>query len=583
MSHAGRAEQYARNVVSGGVAACRYVALACQRHLGDLKAQEQQDFPFEFNTSAANRICRFIELLPHVKGQWAERGEQLRLEPWQCFMVAVPFGWRWKATGLRRYRIAYIEVPRKNAKSTISAAVGLYMFARDGEHGAEVYSGAGTEKQANEVFGPARLMAKSTPELLEAFGIGVGAKNLSTLSNNSKFEPIIGKPGDGASPSCSITDEYHEHATSEQLDTMLTGMGAREQPLAWVITTAGNSIEGPCYDLRSDVVKMLEGSVDNPELFGLIYTIDEGDAWDSVEALRKANPNAGVSTREQYLLSQLRDAIHNPRKQSTYKTKHLNVWVTASSPYFNLEKWKRLADPGLCVEQFAGEPCWVGLDLASKLDLTAYVRLFVREQPGSCSRCRGTGRLADEPCPRCDGAGEAAEEHYYPFLKSYLPEERLGPAESAHYRGWAAGGWLSATAGNMTDYDEVEEDIVADAERCPVAELGFDPYNAAQLITHLVNHGIECVEVPQTVPHLSEPMKWVQALIEDGRFHHDGNPVLTWGISNVTAKEDRNQNVFPRKEKPENKIDPCVALIIAVGRAMSCTAKPEPSIFAIGS
>lgn len=543
LTYAERATQYARDVCAGRVLACTLIQQACLRHLNDLKASKTKAFPHRFDDAACNKICGFLELLPHVKGEWARTHQTIALEDWQCFAYGVPFGWLHKKTGKRRFRRAYIEIPRKNAKSTGSAGVGLYMFCADGEPGAEVYSGAGSEKQAWEVFGPARLMAKNTPALRSAYGISVGAKNLHILSNASKFEPIIGKPGDGASPSMAIIDEYHEHLTEDQYDTMQTGMGARRQPMLWAITTAGSSIEGPCYALRSEAVAMLNGTVPNDELFALIYSVDEDVDWTSETALRMANPNMGVSVDASYLLQQQKDAINNPRKQATFKTKHLNVWVTASAPYFNLEKWNRLKDATLTVESFKGEPCWMALDLASKLDLCADMRVFRREIEGAM--------------------------HYYAFGRFYLPETQVDDPAKKHYAGWANQGHLIVTPGNITDYDEIEARIAQDTEDFRIVQLGYDPYNATMIATHFGDKGIPMMEVPQTVKHLSDPMKWVQALIEDGRLHHDGNPVFAWGISNVTAQEDRNGNVFPQKEHADKKIDPAVALIMAIGFAQA--------------
>jgi phage terminase large subunit-like protein len=560
MTYAERAKAYAQAVKSGRVSACRWVRLACIRHLEDLKASRRKVYPYRFDADAANKVCGFVELMPHVKGRWAAQHERFRLEDWQCFMIAVPFGWVQKADGKRRYRRVYVEVPRKNGKSVVTAALGLYMFAADGEHGAEVYSGAGSEKQAWEVFSPAKLMAKGTPDFTSAFGVDVNAKNLSIVATASKFEPIIGKPGDGASPSFSITDEYHEHATDEQYDTMVTGMGAREQPMAWVITTAGADTAGPCYSLRAEVLTVLEGKVENDQLFGIVYGIDEGDDWTSPAILRKANPNFGVSVFEDYLIAQQRDAINEPRKQSTFKTKHLNVWVTAAAPYFNAEKWNRLADPSLNRDDFVGCDCWLGLDLASKLDLTAAVTVYAR-------------------------TGDDGVRHYYPFLRAYLPEVRVEAPENRHYAGWATAGHLITTPGDITDYGYIEADIRQDAERSPISQAGVDPYNATYLITRLQDFlgGERVIEVPMTALNLSEPMKEIQAMIEAGRIHHDGNPVFSWAIGNVTAQEDRNANVFPRKERPENKIDPAVALILAMGRAMKDDTPGDPQVLLISN
>ncbi|EMD5079239.1 terminase large subunit, partial [Salmonella enterica subsp. enterica serovar Derby] len=285
-------------------------------------------------------------------------------------------------TRLRRFREVYTEIPRKNGKSAISAGVALYCFACDNEFGAEVYSGATTEKQAWEVFRPARLMCKRTPMLTEAFGIEVNASNMNRPEDGARFEPLIGNPGDGSSPHCAVVDEYHEHATDALYTTMLTGMGARRQPLMWAITTAGYNIEGPCYDKRREVIEMLNGSVPNDELFGIIYTVDEGDDWTDPQVLEKANPNIGVSVYREFLLSQQQRAKNNARLANVFKTKHLNIWVSARSAYFNLVSWQSCEDKSLTLEQFEGQPCILAFDLARKLDMNSMARLYTREIDG---------------------------------------------------------------------------------------------------------------------------------------------------------------------------------------------------------
>lgn len=549
------AKSYAEDVVSGRQLACKYVRLVCQRYLDDLKRQGENDFRYRLDTVKAAKVCRFMELMPHIKGRWAQQKQLLHLEPWQCFINVNVFGWVSKETGFRRYRRVYVEVPRKNSKSTMTAAVANYMLAEDGEHGAEVYSGATTEKQAWEVFGPARLMAQKTPKLVEHYGIEIGAKNLNIRETASKFEPIVGKPGDGASPSFSITDEYHEHPTSEQYDTMVTGMGAREQPIAWVITTAGSNTAGPCYALRTQATDSIEGKIDHDELFSIIYTIDEDTDWTSEEALRMANPNMGVSVFAEFLRTEQQRAIKSPREQATFKTKHLDVWVTASSPYFNSESWNRLGDPDLTESAFIGEPCAYGLDLASRKDIAGYVKLFQRL--------------------------ENNKPHYYVFGSFYIPEKLIEEPEYRHYAGWVEQGYLKTTPGDSTDFDYIESDVKADGERFPVLRIGLDPWNARQLAGHLSDHfgRDKVLEVPQNVANLSFPMKEVQAAIDDGRIHHTGNPAFNWMIGNVTAQEDRNGNVYPRKESPERKIDAALMLIIAMNPAVGTFEVTEPAIY----
>lgn len=542
MTYAERATEYAQAVMAGEVLAGRYVRLACERHLADLA---DEGGPYRFDHKLVDRICKFIELLPHVKGKWAQDHSTIRLEDWQCFMVGVPFGWVKKSDGMRRFRRVYCEVPRKNAKSTISAAVGLYALVGDKEPGAEVYCGAGSEKQAWEVFRPARQMASRTTGLVQATGMEVNAKTLAVPTTGSRFEPVIGKPGDGASPHLAIVDEYHEHADEQQYDTFMTGMGAREQPLLWTITTAGSDTAGPCYALRQEVVEVLEGKVYNPELFGIVYTLDEGDDWRTEDALRKANPNYGVSVGGEYLLGQQRDALNNPRKQSTFLTKHLNVWVGAASPYFNSEKWRQLGDKTLRMSDFVGDPCYIGVDLAAKVDIAAVVALFRRD---------------------IDGV-----DHYYAFPHFYVPEATV--EQNRAYAGWSHEGYMTTTPGNITNFGQIEDDLAAWCEQHNVVHAAFDQWNSMQMSVSLAERtGIECVDIPMSTKHISDPMKWVQALIEDGRLHHDANPVMAWMVGNVTAQEDRNDNVFPRKERRENKIDGVVALIMAMERGFQSEA-----------
>lgn len=539
--HVEAANSYARAVAAGRISAGKRVRQACQRHLDDLGKKRWR---YTFDEARAEKACRFIELLPHTKGKWARSRELIRLEPWQCFFVCSVFGWVDRLTWLRRFRRALLLVPRKNGKSLLAAGIGLYMFCADGEHGAEVYSGATSEKQAWEVFRPARLMLLGSPDLKEATGAEAGAKTLFNLGDGSRFEPVIGKPGDGASPSCAIVDEYHEHSSDELYDTMLTGMGAREQPLMLVTTTAGADISGPCYALQQDAERVLDGLVEDDELFGLIYGIDEGDDWTTEAVLRKANPNFGISVTAEYLIAQQREAVRSARKQATFKIKHLDVWVTARNPYFNLEAWMRLADPALKEGDFADADLFGCLDLSSKKDLTAKVKLY-RRMVGSVV-------------------------HWYVFPRFWLPEAQTDGEDRAHYAGWAKDGHLELTDGNVIDYGAIRGDIQDDQAAHPYAALGYDPWGAAQLAQQLQDEdGIVVAEVKQNTSVLSEPMKWVDACIEAGTIHHDGNPVMTWCISNVTAKEDANENVFPRKERPENKIDGAVALIGAMAVAMS--------------
>lgn len=550
--YAAIATQYARDIVEARVPACKWVRLACQRHLRDLGRAAAGDFAYVFNPELvdikgktyrpAQRVCGFAELMPHIKGDWAARGQLIRLEPWQVFVLASMYGWVHRETGKRRFQKCDLFVPRKNAKSTIAAVVGLYALAFDGEHGAEVYSGATSRDQAHEVFRPARLMAQANAEYRARFGVLANVSNLAVLDTNSKFEPLIGKPGDGASPSCAIVDEYHEHATSELYDTMWTGMGARSQPLLLVITTAGSNIGGPCFTHQVELQKVLDGAVVDERRFGIIYTIDKEDDWTDPSTLFKANPNLGVSIDAEKLLADQAEAVRDPRKQAVFKTKHLNVWVNAASPWLNLEQLARAGDVALQREHFAGDTGWVGLDLASKQDIATAAWVFRREIEGQW--------------------------HYYLCTRNWLPAAAVQKPENEHYRAWVEQGALVQTPGNMINLRQIQEEVEASSEQHLIAEIAMDPWGSREIAPNLQEGGFTVVDVQQTTRNLSEPMKVIAALIDDGRFHHDGNPATVWMFSNVEVFEDRNGNIFPRKSSPEKKIDAAVATIVAMSRAI---------------
>jgi len=541
------ATQYARDAVDGKILACKWHRLACNRHLDNL-ARAEAGWLYTFNPELidangktyrpAQRICQFAELMPHIKGDWAQRGEHIRLRDWQIFVLASIFGWIVIATGKRRFRIADLFVPRKNAKSTKGAVIGLFGLAADGEFGAEIYSGATSRDQAYEVFRPALLMARTSGEFRSTYGVVTSASNLAVPDTNSKFEPVIGKPGDGASPSIAIVDEFHEHDTDDLYETMHTGQGARSQPLMVMITTAGSNIGGPCYQHQMQLQKILEGTEENERRFGIIFTIDAEDDWTSEEALRKANPNYDVSVSAEFLLAAQQDALVDPRKQSTFKTKHLNVWVASASPWINLENLQKCGDAPP-IEEFVGETAYAGL---SKVDIASRILEFSRTIDG--------------------------EKHYYAYSRNYLPEAAVQKPENGHYRGWEAQGHLISTQGNMISLRQIEEELLEDAERFVVAEIAMDSWGSREMAPNLQEAGHAVIDIPMGVKYLSEPMKDIAALIDAGRFHHDGNPVFVWAMSNVEVAPDRNENIYPRKNSAEKKIDPAVATILAHSRSM---------------
>ncbi len=555
LDYAEIARRYAEAVVAGDIPACKWVQLACQRQLDDLVRFKGKTSPCRFNPvlkdklgksfRPADRVCAFIECLPHVKGPLA--GQPIHLEPWQVFILTTVFGWV-KPDGKRRFRRSYIEVPRGNAKSTLSSAVGLYMLAADGEGGAEVYSLATTRDQARIVFGDAQTMARKSPGFRSRFGVAVGAHNMHVLASGSKFEALSaeGSTLDGLNIHFGCVDELHAHKTRTVYDVVETGTGKRDNSLLWVITTAGSNRAGICYESRTFVTKLLEGVFGDDSQFGIIYGLDDTDDWTTEAALIKANPNWGISVRSEVLLPLQAKAMQMPSAINNFKTKHLNEWVNADTAWMDMRSWEACADPTLNEDEFIGEECYVALDLASKVDIAAKAKLFRR-----------------------DGK-------FYAFLSYYLPESAADDGRNSQYSGWARQGLLTLTPGNVTDFDQIEAELIADASQFQIVEVPFDPFQATQLSSHMLAEGLPMVEMRPTVLNFSEPMKQLEALVLQKRLVHNGDPILSWMISNVVCHRDQKDNIYPRKEREENKIDGVVALIMALGRQMTPSNDQTP-------
>ncbi len=548
-SYVDTARLYARQVAAGEIAACHWVQRACQRQLDDLSRFKGRASPYRFNPKLkdklgrsfypADNLCAFIERLPHVKGPLA--GQTIALEPWQTFILTTVFGWI-KPDGKRRFRRSYIEVPRGNAKSTLSSAVGLYMLAADREGGAEIYSLATTRDQARIVFGDAQAMARASAGFRQRFGVSVGAHNLHVLNTGAKFEALSaeGSTLDGLNIHFGCVDELHAHKTRTVYDVVETGIGKRDNSLLWVITTAGSNRAGICYEVRTYNTKVLDGHLADESQFGIIYGLDDGDDWTSEQALRKANPNWAVSVRPEVVAGLQYKALQMPAATNNFKTKHLNDWVNADTAWMDMRAWERCKCETLRWEDFEGEPCYIGLDLATKTDIAALVAVFPRPE----------GRFAV-------------------LGRFYLPEDSVYEGRNSQYSGWAQSQRLVATSGAVTDFDVIEADLLDLQSRFNVRQVAFDPWQATQLASHMLERGLPMVEMRATVSNFSEPMKMLEALVLKGALEHDGDPVLGWMMSNVVAHLDAKENIYPRKERAENKIDGVVALIMALGRALS--------------
>ncbi len=550
MNYSERALRYAEQVVAGGIPACRFHRLACERQMHDIE-RAKTGWLYRYDADAANRVCQFIELLPHIKGEWArpkliDGGMQypkIRLEDWQCFILCTVFGWMGVENNRRRFTRVYEEVPRKNAKSTKVAGVGLYMFAADGEPGAECYSVATTGEQARIVWGDAARMTEREPEFRALFGAEVHAHDITILETASIFRPLNaeGSTLDGLNVHFAAVDEFHAHKRRALYDVIDSATGARSQPLIWMVTTAGSDRSGICYEQRAHLVKILDRVVEDETFFGIIFSADDEDDWTDPKTWAKANPNYGVSVLPDDMEAACRKAMSMPSAVNNFLTKRLNVWVNADSSWMDMRAWDACKQPTLSLDDVRHLPCWIALDLASKVDIAAKIKLFV----------------------------DFNVDRYYVFADYYLPERAVEDSANSQYQGWQRSNLLHVTPGEIIDFDAIEQDILDDCGQFNVCEVPYDPFQATQLATHMLDNNVPMIEMKPTVLNFSEPMKQLEALVLSKKLIHDGNPITTWMISNVVAHLDRKDNIYPRKERPENKIDGVVSLIMALGRVMA--------------
>jgi phage terminase large subunit-like protein len=524
-----RADRYINGVLDGTILAPKLIILACERHRRDLERTD-----IYYDKEEANRQVWNMELLTHAKGRW--QGQKIHLEDHQCFLMCSVFGWMKTATKTRRFRYVYSQKPRKNGKTLEAILMALIMLGPDGEPGAEVYLGAQSEESAKKIlYAPTKYIVDNNEGFRTRYGIETAQSSIVIPANFSTLQAVIKKPGDGFSPSFACCDEFHEAQTDEQWDTFNTGMGARLQGILLVCTTAGYSVSSPCKTMRDDCVRMLEGTSDDDSTFAIIYEPDPGDDWQDPATLGKVNPNMGVSVSEEYLLDQLKRARRSATLQNAFKTKHLNTWCGARTAFMNMVAWQKQKHD-FRLEDFAGEECEVGLDLASKKDLCAASLVFRR----------GT--------------------EYYTFHKFWCPESAA--EDNRDYQMYANQGHLVLTPGNMTDYAFIEQDILDWAKQFKIRSLAFDPFQATYMITRLQASYINCVEYPNTVKNISDPMKSVEALTLDGKlFNERRNKCMDWQTSCVMAKLDAKDNIFCRKnEDGVAKIDGFVSLVFAMGR-----------------
>ena len=559
-------DAYARSVVSGAVPAGKYHRLSCARHLRDRAREGTADFPYRFDLARAERLFKFATLLKHYKGQWA--GTLIHLEPWEQFILGSVVGWVHVETGCRRFRTSFNQVPRKNGKTLIAAILLLYLAFFDGEAGAEGYCIALKRDQAKLVFNDARKLVLSSGLKTR---LRVQVANLYRDDTASKAQPLGADHDstDGLNPNVVIVDEMHAMKDRGMLDVMETATGARAQPVIYIITTFGHDPVSPWGDQHDYGCKILDGVLADESFFVFSAHADPEDDWTLPATARKANPNYGISVSPDDLAAKVLKAKGIPSAAATYKQKHLNLLVSSSNPCLSVDGWRKGQNPERLsreawLDRLAHEPCFVGIDLASKIDLCC------------CS-------LTFPP-----GVGHPA---WSVVQHIWTPEDTL--ADRAHrdrapYDVWRNQGWLTATPGTRIDHQLIRAVLKDARDRYDVQRIGFDPWHADTLIEQLKNEDgfaeDQVIAVPQTYQGMSSACLEMQAQILSGSVDAFGCPVTAWSVSNVIANADGKDNLMFAKGKSRGRIDPVIAATIGMmlWKRMPVITEPKYQAFAFG-
>lgn len=539
--YVGRAKEFAKAVTEGRIPSFELVSLACSRFMRDMDRTD-----IYIDDKSARRACSFIESLKHYKGALA--GQRLRLEDWQVFIFVNIFGWKVKATGLRRFRYADVLVPRKNGKTMLASGTALYLEFMDGEAGAEVYAAAVDRSQAKICFDGSKELLKGS--IVQDVSKVVQGE-ISYPDRACTYKPLSKetKNKDGLNPHGAICDERHAWSTNEIYELIVTGMGARKQPLIFSISTAGMDTSLPYYQDVQVLQDVLRGIKEKDDHFILLYIPDKGARWDDPKVWMMANPNYGVSVEADYMQSRYDEAkLKGGSVQASFCVKNLNMWVDAP------EVWIPDDDVTANFAQFdesalAGKECYVGLDLASKADISAVCLFF--------------------------------PEYMVAKFLFVVPESKvLEQGDRVDYRKWEQEGWLTTTPGNVLDEDWFVDFLMNQLEPYNVRCIAYDPWAIWNILPKLRKYKDYLMEYQQSIRYMSVPTKWIQAEVLQHHLNFLGNPIIRWMFKNVVIYIDPNANIKLDKARARNKIDGVVALADAVGGWLTKTAgkKKEPYV-----
>lgn len=519
-------KSYAIDVIEGRIVTCKYVKQACQRYL---------DFfnKYDFRVDKVKKVVNFISHLKHYTGK--HNGKPFILQPYQLWIISSIFGFYKKGTDKRVCNYVYIELARKSGKTALMAAICLYMLIADGENGAEVELVANSAKQAKIAFtmcsnflGSIDKKNKYFRRYRDSIKYDKAKAFLQVLSSDASGN-------DGYNSSCFLLDECHEQPDSRLYDVMCSSQGMRENPLAMIITTAGFNKFGFCYSYRDTCLNVLSGNLEDDTLFSAIYTIDEDDDWANPDVWIKANPSLGVTVTYDYLEKQVKKAQNNTSLEVGIRTKNFNQWVSSQDIWISNDL---LLDStqNINLNDFKGQFGYVGIDLASVSDLTALSVMI------------------------------PVEDKYYFKTFYYLPQTALANNSNCElYKEWKRKGYLTVTAGNVTDYDYVLTDLLKISGIVLINKVAYDAYNATQFAINATEKNLPLEPFSQALWNFNRCTKDFERLIKCGKVVIDNNEITRYCFSNVSLKYDHNDNCKPIKLEAMQKIDGVIAMLEALG------------------
>lgn len=507
-----------------------------------------------YDKDAADYAVMFIESLCHTKGTWA--GKPFELIDWQEQIIRDLFGVL-KPNGYRQFNTAYIEIPKKQGKSELAAAVALLLLCGDGEERAEVYGCAADRNQAKIVFDVAVDMVRFCPALSKRVKILESQKKITYLPTNSYYQVLSADVANkhGFNTHGVIFDELHTQPNRKLFDVMLQGSGdARMQPLYFLITTAGNDTNSICYEVHQKAIDIAEGRKVDPTFYSVIYGAAENEDWTDPEVWKNANPSLGITVGIDKVKAACESAQQNPGEENAFRQLRLNQWVKQSVRWMPMEKWDACAFP-VSEDDLEGRICYGGLDLSSTTDITAFVLVF----------------------PPLD-----EEDKYYVLPYFWIPEETLDlrvRRDHVPYDLWERQGVLMTTEGNVVHYGYIEKFIENLGERFNIREIAFDRWGAVQMVQNLEGMGFTVVPFGQGFKDMSPPTKELMKLVLEEKIAHGGHPVLRWMMDNIYIRTDPAGNIKADKEKSTEKIDGAIATIMGLDRAIRCGNDTGASVY----